>query len=309
MKIIFFGSDDFAARHLKALCNSPHEILACVTQPARARGRHWKVTPTIVRDLALQNKIPVFEPETLKDPAILKALKDLNAELFAVVAYGHKLPEEIIGIPKLFCINVHGSLLPKYRGAAPINWAIINGEKESGATIFKINKDFDSGEIISQRSIPIEESDTSVTLRSKVCQLGVELLLETLSSIEKEKYSLTKQDSSKATLAPKLTKELGAIDWKKNAVGIHNLVRGLLPWPTAYTQFKGKMLKVLETEMSRETTAQKPGEVLEITGQGFWVSAGHGKVHVKRVHLESSRPMEAKSFVRGHKITIGFQFS
>lgn len=309
MKIIFFGSDDFAARHLKALCDSAHEILACVTRPARARGRHLEMTPTIVRDLALQNNIPVFEPETLEDLAILKALKDLNAELFAVVAYGHKLPEEIIGIPKLFCINVHGSLLPKYRGAAPINWAIINGEKESGATIFKINKSFDAGEIISQKSIPIEDDDTSVTLRSKVCQLGVELLLETLEKISRHQHTLTKQDLLKVTLAPRLTRGMGNIDWNKSALEIHNCVRGLLPWPAAYTQFKGKMLKVLETEMSRETTAQKPGEVLEITGQGFWVSAGHGKVHVKRVHLESSRPMEAKSFVRGHKITIGFQFS
>ena len=309
MKIIFFGSDDFAARHLKALCDSKHQVLACVTQPARAKGRHLEIKPTVVKELALQNNIQVLEPATLKDPQIIRTLRDLGADIFVVVAYGKKLPKEIMAAPKHFCVNVHGSLLPKYRGAAPVNWAIINGEEETGVTIFKINKTLDTGEIISQRAVPIEKDDTASTLRFKICQLGAELLLETLEAVENDNYTLTRQDPSRVSHAPKLTKENGVIHWEKSAAEIHNLVRGLLSWPGAYTYFNGKLLKLLETALADIPLGEaKPGEIIEITKDSFTVATGKGSLQIRRVHLESSKPMEAKNFLAGHKVAIGFRF-
>jgi len=221
MKIIFFGSDDFAATHLQELLKSEHQVVGVVTQPDRAKGRGLQVIPSLVKTIAVEAKLPVFQPENLKDKFFLDQMKSYNCDLFVVIAYGRILPQELLQVPYVCAVNVHGSLLPKYRGAAPINWAIINGDKETGISIIKMNAAMDAGDIFSQAKIKIEDSDTAASLRVKMAGLGKKLLLKTIDTFEKNTYTLTVQDSKAVTLAPKLTKELGKIDWQKSAPEIH----------------------------------------------------------------------------------------
>ena len=306
MKIIFWGSDDFAQYHLKRLHISAHKIVACVTKPDRSKGRHLKVVPTPIKDFALENKIALLQPETLQDPKLIAQLRSLNADLFVVIAYGKILPLEVLKIPARYAVNVHASLLPKYRGAAPINWAIINGERATGITIIRLNEAMDGGDIIAQKKHEISSTDTAVTLREKLMEEGSTCLLQTLEAIEKNKISFLSQDRSAVTIAPKLTKELGEIDWNKKAEEIHNLVRGLLPWPGAYTYVHGKMLKILGSEfLPKKDGDPKPGVVSGIDEKGLHIATSKGELVVKRVNLESGRPMDVHSFLRGHQIKLG----
>ena len=309
MKIIFFGSDDFAVAHLKALVGSQHQVVACVTQPDKKKGRHLQVGVSLVKEFALQEKIPLLQPDDLTDKKFINQLKNDDSDLFVVVAYGKILPKEVITLPKIFCINIHGSLLPKYRGAAPIHWAIIKGEAETGISIIKINESLDAGDIIAQKKLKIEHNDTAISLRAKMAETSASFLLETLESIEAKSYQLTKQDNARVSHAPKLAKEHGLIDWKKPALEIHNLVRGLLPWPCAYTLYGGQQLKILQTEViQKESGKFSPGEVVNIAKDGFIVVTGKDTLKITHVHLESAKPMDAKSFLAGHKLGIGFRF-
>jgi len=323
MKIIFFGSDDFAQTHLEALMDSSHEVVACVTQPDRPRNRGMKMAVSPIKECARKYNIPALQPENIKDPGLIKELQSFEADLFVVIAYGRILPIDILNIPKLYAINMHGSLLPKYRGAAPINWVIINGETETGLSIIKMNTAMDAGDILAQRTVVILPEDTSATLRAKMMQEGAGFLLETVDNIaganlcvrpnqgQTHRSAPTKQDENHVTYAPKLTKELGCIDWNKSIVEIHNLVRGLLPWPSAYTFYEDKQLKILHTEIVQQQNqgSLQPGEVVEINPQGFCVAAGNsGVCLVKEVQLAGSKRMDAASFVRGHHMEVGFQF-
>ena len=310
MKLIFFGSDDFAAVHLKALVASSHDVAACVTQPDCPKGRGMKVLFSPIKDIAFEHKIPLLQPENLKSEDIVSKLKSYQADLFVVIAYGQILPANVLSIPKLFAVNVHTSLLPKYRGAAPINWAIINGEEESGVTIIKMNAALDAGEIIFQQKIKIGNTDTAVSLREKMMAIGPKLFLNTIEDLLRNHYTLKGQDAKFVTQAPKLTKELGKINWEKSAQEIHNLVRGLLPWPGAYTGFKDKSLKILETKLSGDVNGSpKAGEVIEVNKEGIVVRTGQGALLITKVHAESSKPMDAHSFVIGHQLKNGFIFS
>jgi methionyl-tRNA formyltransferase len=308
VKIIFFGSDDFAAVHLKELLASEHQVLAVVTQPDRAKGRGLEVVLSPIKTIGLDAKLPVFQPENLKDKTFTEKMKSFNCDLFVVIAYGRILPPELLQVPYVCAINVHGSLLPKYRGAAPINWAIINGDKETGVSIIKMNAGMDAGDIFSQAKLKIDDSDTAASLRAKMAEAGKKLLLKTIDSFEKNAYTLNVQDSHAVTLAPKLTKELGKIDWQKSAVEVHNLVRGLVPWPSAYTGYQGKLLKILATEIAKTDNKGKPGQVVEVTKDALIVATGKGSLALKKVQPESAKAMDIKSFVAGHKITAGFQF-
>lgn len=310
MNIIFFGSDDFAAIHLEALIGSKHKVLACVTQPDKARGRGMQVSASLVKETALRKNVAVLQPTDLKDDAFVKALKAYNADLFVVIAYGRFLPPVILTLPRTLAINVHSSLLPKYRGAAPINWAVINGEQETGLTIMQVSDKMDAGDIITQENVKISNEDTAMGLRARMMEIGPKLLLKTIDSIEKQTYTLKSQDHKAATLAPKLTKELGHIQWGKPAAVLHNLVRALLPWPTAYTHYQGKLLKILETEVvSEDFCAYQPGEVAKIDKNGFTVATANKGLLVKKVHLESAKPMPAYQFVTGHQLQPGFNFN
>lgn len=308
MKIIFFGSDDFALVHLEAL-SKEHEILACVTQPDKPKGRGMHLSQSPIKEWAIKHNVPVLQPERIKDEALQAQLKKYNSELFIVIAYGKILPPELLKIPTICAINVHGSLLPKYRGAAPINWAIINGESETGLTIMKMSPTLDAGDSIVQEKIKIEDKDSAATVRAKMMAAGPQVLLKTLRLLKDNKYTLIPQNDKDVTYASKLTKEMGEIDWNKPAKDIHNLVRGLHPKPGAYTFFKGKLLKILESAvMMQRVSSQKPGTVVEISDQGFVVAAGENALLIKQVHLEAAKPMDALSFLRGHKIEVGFKF-
>jgi len=308
MKIVFFGSDDFALKSLEALVSSEHEVFACITQPDRAKGRGLKVVCSPIKDYALKNHIPVIQPTNIHDEIFVDQLKSFESDLFVIIAYGRILTPQILDIPKVFCINLHSSFLPKYRGAAPINWAIINGEEVTGNSIIKVNENMDAGEIISQEGIPIEDDDTAVTLRSKMAEKGSKLLLKTLQSIQANDFTLSKQDLSAVTYAPKLTKEVGVIKWTDKAKNIQNLIRGVVPWPSAFTYYNSKILKILEADVvDLEIGIESPGDIIEITKEGFTVVTGKGALLIKKVHLESSKMMDASSFVAGHKIEVGFR--
>ncbi len=310
MKIIFFGSDDFALVNLEKLIQSEHNVVVCVAPPDKPKGRGMPVIFSPIKERALRQGIALLQPARLNDPLLIEQLKSFQSDLFVVVAYGKILPIEVLSLPYLCCMNVHGSLLPQYRGAAPIHWAIINGENETGVSIIKMNSQMDAGDIFAQAKIKIDPADTALTLRAKMAALGSDLLLKTIDSLEKNAYILAGQDASKVSTAPKLTKELGLIQWNKPARDIHNLVRGLLPWPAAYTHFQGKLLKILQTEIvSIDASSKQPGEVLEINPQGFVVAASYGGLLVRQVHLESAKAMDARSFAIGHKLQTGVIFS
>lgn len=307
MKIIFFGSDDFAVVNLDAILKAGHEVAACVTSVDKPKGRGLAVTSSPVKAFAVDHKIALLQPEDLRDAKFVQQLKDYSAEIFVVIAYGKLLPPEVLLIPKICAINAHGSLLPKYRGAAPINWAIIHGEVETGISIIKLNPQMDAGDIIAQEKIPIAPTDTAVTLRAKLASLSAECLCGTIPSLLKKDFACFAQKKAEVTFAPKLKKELGLIDWRKSAKEIQNLVRGLLPWPTAYTFLNGKMFKILEVEAVLLNSPAPPGQVADIVAHGFIVATGDEGLLIKRVHPESGKPMPAVDFARGHKVKPGMR--
>ncbi len=305
MRIIFFGSDDFAARHLDHLLKSGLDVVGSVTPEDKPKGRGMKVAASPVKECALKKGIKVFEPHRLKDSEIAVQLKALKPDLFVVIAYGKLLPEDILKIPSKLCINLHASLLPQYRGAAPIAWAIINGEKETGLSVIKMNTQMDAGDILAQTRLKILPDDTTMSLREKMMDVGPIFLLETIQMINDGRYKAVPQDEKAVTFAPKLTKELGRIDWQKSADEIRNLVRGLFPWPTAYTLYKGKILKILNADVVDGDFSPDVGKVSKLDVQGFMVTTGRKALLVKEVHFEASRPMDAASFIRGHRLEIG----
>jgi|CXWL01.1.fsa_nt_gi methionyl-tRNA formyltransferase len=304
MRIIFFGSDDFAAIHLKKLLESSHEIVACVTQPDRPKGRGMKIVESPIKEIAVARKIPLLQPETLKSAALILELQAFDADVFVVVAYGKILPENVLSIPGIFCVNVHGSLLPKYRGAAPINWAIINGDDHTGVTVMKMSSILDAGEIILQAKLAIAPDDTVVSLRLRMAQLGAVTLLEALDKINAKSHVLMRQDLAKVSYASKLTKELGHVDWKDSAVRIWNLVRGLQPWPGVSSSYHGKKFKILSAQViDFESLLDSSGTVIAVKKEGIVVSTGNQLLLITRVQPESGKPMDARSFAAGQKLS------
>ena len=309
MRIIFFGSDDFAAVHLENLLNSGQEILACVTGPDRPQGRGMKVSISPIKQIALDRKIPCLQPVTLKSKDIVDVLKAYNTDIFVVVAYGRLLTQEILDIPKMLCMNVHGSLLPKYRGAAPVNWAILNGNKETGVTIQKMALALDAGDIIAQEKMSIDDNENAAQLRKRMALVGAKLLIKVLDKKPAVNFSLSPQDESQVTYASKLTKEMGKIDWNKSAQSIVNQVRGLQPWPGAYTFYNGKMLKITQATISTEIVGKfSPGQVIKVGKNGFHVACLTQALLIKEVHPEASKVMPALSFMAGYKVVTGTTF-
>lgn len=312
MNIVFFGTAEFAIPAFKELLSSKHKILALVTQPDRPRGRSLKLSPPPTKILANTRGIPVYQPEDASSRESIEYLKNLGADLFVVIAFGQILKKESLAIPKLYAINLHGSILPGYRGAAPTNWAIINGDKTSGVTIIRMNERLDEGDIILRREVAIEAEDTNITLSEALSGLGARALMEAIDLIECGKASFEKQDKAQITLAPKLRKEDGIIDWREPAEVIHKRVKGLLPWPGAYTHCLGKTLKILNTEIISypPKNGALSGEVLDIIkDKGIVVNTGSGAIVIKYLQLEGGKVLDADSFLRGHKIDIGNTFS
>lgn len=308
MKIIFFGSDDFAAENLRQLLSENFSVIACVTQPDRPRGRGLQVIMSPIKEMAQQQHIPVLQPEDLRDAEFLQQLVNFGADLFIVIAYGKILPSVVLSIPKMFCVNVHGSLLPKYRGAAPINWAIIKGEKETGFSLIKMNSKMDAGEILVQERMSINEDETAQALRQRMACQSAQCLCQTIKNIAEGQFSLTAQDPIQVSLAPKLSKELGCIDWKKSAQEIHNLIRGLVLWPGTYTSYKGKIFKILQSAVVSQEFSRSPGTILAITKEGIIVATGKDALVLKEVHPQSAKPMSAHAFAVGQRLLVGSCF-
>jgi len=307
MKIIFFGSAHFAVPALEALIKSRHELICVVTQPDKKKGRHLHVAGTDVKGTAVAAKLKTFQPENIKSKESVDFLRSLDADLFIIAAYGQMLSQEVLDIPKIMPINIHASLLPRYRGAAPINWAIINAEKKTGVSIMYVSLKMDSGPVILQKEIKIEENDTALSLEEKLGYLGSELLMDALKIIDSRSYRLLEQDEDKVILAPRMKKEDGLIDWSTPAIDIHNQVRGVLPWPGAFTGYRGKILKIFQTDVLPIFPNHKPvpGEVVRADKGGIVVACGRGFLNLKELQLEAGKRMSAQNFIIGHKLKVG----
>jgi methionyl-tRNA formyltransferase len=307
MKIIFFGTSGFAVASLKALARSGHEVALVVTQPDAKKGRRLHLTPPPVKEIATGLDIPVYQPQDVSSPESIERLKVIGADLFVVAAFGQLFKKAALAIPKKFVINLHASLLPKYRGAAPINWAIINGEKKTGISVFRLVEKMDAGDVILDKEVEIRDQDNAVTLGERLSETGAKLLVEATSLIEKNTASFKKQDESLASPAPKLKKANGLIDWSCPAAQLHNKVRGLVPWPGAFTTFNGKTIKILESKPAdlKENSGQ-PGEIISIEpGLGIVVKAGSSCLAIRRLQIEGARPMGFEEFLRGHRLNTG----
>ncbi len=310
MKIVFMGTPDFSAGVLRALAEAGYEIEAVVTQPDKQKGRSGKLQPSPVKECALEYGLPVFQPVKIRMPEAVAQLKSYQAELFVVVAFGQILSREILEMPKYGCINIHASLLPKYRGAAPIQWAILNGDEVTGVTIMQMNEGVDTGDILTKRVVHIDAEDTGESLFDKLSIAGAELLLETLPEIEAGRITPVKQNEEEATHVKMLTKEMGRIDWKKEAAALERLVRGMNSWPSAYCGFRGKTLKVwksavLKTEEEKSDTGRRPGEIASVKKDALYVQTGKGILILKEVQLEGKKRMPVKEFLLGCAIKEG----
>ena len=317
MKIIFMGTPDFAASALEKIVEAGHEITLVVTQPDKPKGRSGELQVSDVKACALKHGFPVFQPERIKLPENVAYLKNYEADIYVVAAFGQILSQEILDIPRFGCVNIHASLLPKYRGAAPIQQAIIDGEKTTGVTIMQMAAGMDTGDILLQREIPIDDNETGGGLFDKLSELGAELIVEALPKIERGELTPVPQDEELATKCGKLSKNMGKIDFNKNAVAIRNLVRGLNPWPSAFTRHDGKMLKIwvadaLDDKQVKEVAGNAevlknavPGTVSFVTKEAIGVATGKGTLVLKEVQLEGKKRMLVKDFLLGNKIEIG----
>lgn len=310
MRILFMGTPEFAVPSLEALVAAGHEICGVFSQPDKPVGRHQnKLQPTPVKECALAHNIPVFQPVKMRDGTALAQIQALEPELIVVAAYGRILPDDILACPPKGCINVHSSLLPKYRGAAPINWAVINGDTVSGVTIMHMATELDAGDIIAQESTEIGPDETAEELYRRLSILGADLLVQAVSAIEAGLAQRTPQNSEEATLAPMLGKELSPMDWSRNAHALHCQVRGLLPWPVASTdKLTGETIKVYRTEETGDKTQAQPGTVLAAGKQGIDVACGEGTVlRITELQAPGKKRMKAADYLRGHPIAVQSQ--
>ncbi|MDD4568956.1 MAG: methionyl-tRNA formyltransferase [Tepidanaerobacteraceae bacterium] len=310
MKIVFMGTPKFATTSLEMLIKNNIDVRAVVTQPDRPVGRKRLVTPPPVKELALQYDIPVYQPESVKKEDFIKILTSLEPDVIIVVAFGQILPRQVLTTPKIGCINVHASLLPKYRGAAPIQWAIIKGEAVTGVTTMWMDEGLDTGDIFLQESIFINKEWTSHDLFIQLSNLGGDLLLKTLDHIKSGNLIRILQDDKKSTYSPMLKKEDGRIDWTKNAEEIHNLIRGTNPWPGAYTIRNGCKIKIWKAKLYSKSSEPKPGEFMgTIKNEGFLVGTGDGIILVNELQESGGKRMEATKYLMGHNIEEGDFFT
>ena len=303
MNIVFMGTPEFALPTLEKIYNSSHSILSVITQPDRPKGRGQKQVDSPIKKFALENNLPLLQPATVNTKEFIAALLENRPDYIIVVAFGQILSETLLKVPKQFCINLHSSLLPKYRGAAPINRAILNGETHSGVTTMIMDKGMDTGDILLVDETPIEQNDDAQSLHDKLSEQGGKLVLETLSRLQKNDLLPTPQNSDLASYAPKLKKEESLIDWKIDAENIFNKIRGLSPWPGTHTLYNGKRLAILKGEIVLGESLDRPGHVERITDTGIEVGTGKNRLKITKLKLEGKKAMQVKSFLSGYKIT------
>jgi len=300
------GTPEFAIPSLDMLLKEGYDVAAVVTQPDKPKGRGNKMSPPPVKEYAMEHGIEVLQPEKVKTEEFVEKIKAINPDLLVTAAYGKILPKSVLDIPKHGCINVHGSLLPKYRGAAPIQWSIINGEKVTGITTMYTDVGMDTGDMLVKAEIEITEDMTAGELHDKLSVLGAEVLKETLKRLENGTLERIPQNDEEATYAPMMTKETGCIDWSKSSREIHNLVRGTNPWPGAYTFYNDKKMKIWMTSViSDEEHDSKAGTILKVSKDGIVVACGLGKLIIKEIQFENARKMSVEEYICGHKIDEG----
>ncbi|MBP9996168.1 MAG: methionyl-tRNA formyltransferase [Lachnospiraceae bacterium] len=308
MRVIFMGTPDFATGALQAIIDAGHDVVLVVTQPDRQKGRGKEVQFPPVKECAIKNGIDVFQPDKIKSTESVEYLKKYEADIFVVAAFGQILSSEILNMPKYGCVNIHASLLPKYRGAAPIQWSILDGEEQTGVTIMQMNEGLDTGDMLLQKAITIEDDDTGESLFDKLAVLGAEAIVEALPLIEKGQLTPVAQDEELSTYAKMLKKDLGNIDWNMDAVKISRYVRGLNSWPSAYSFYNGKTLKIWKAT-AIETTYKKgeynPGDIVNVDKDSFEVMCGEGCLQITEVQLEGKKRMTASDFLRGCNIKVG----
>lgn len=297
------GTPDFAKESLEAVYNAGYEIIGVVTNPDRPQGRGMKLTASPVKEFALSKGLQIYQPEKVKkNEEFIEKIKSLQPDVICVVAYGKILPKELLEIPKLGCINVHGSLLPKYRGAAPIQWAVIDGEEETGVTTMYMAEGLDTGDVIDTAVIKLDEKETGGSLFDKLAIEGGKLIVETLSKLENGTATRTPQDDEKSSYAGKITKELGQIDFTKPAVTIERLIRGLNPWPSAYTTLDGKAMKVWDATVEEGNVTEQPGEIVEIAKHYIKVATGENYLKINEIQLAGKKRMPMDAFLNGYSI-------
>jgi len=307
LKILFLGTAEFACPSLEALLVSPYELLGVITQPDRPRGRGQKLVPSPVKSLALKANIPIYQPEKVRDPSFLKVLESFRPDLMVVVAYGQILSAAVLSIPPKGCINVHGSLLPKYRGAAPIVRAILGGESRTGITTMFMDRGMDTGPILLTEETEIGEEDTAGTLHDRLSQIGARLLLRTLESLKGGTLTPHPQDQSQATYAPKIEKEEARINWNTPARKICNLIRGFDPWPGAFTTWAGRVLKLFRPHFGDNETPEAPGTIIQASKEGLRISTSLGHLLIREVQMENRPRMEVAEFLKGYPIQAGLR--
>jgi len=309
LNIIFMGSPDFAVPALEGLFASSHKVSAVVTQPDRPKGRGRGMAPPPVKVCALSQNVPVFQPEKASDPAFIASIRDLQPDLLVVVAYGQILKQALLDIPKHFCMNVHSSLLPKYRGAAPINWAVINGETETGVTTMNMVPKLDAGDILLVERLPIKPADTAQVVHDALAKLGADLTLKTIEHLERGELHPIVQDESKVTFAPKLSKEDGLIDWTRPANEICNRIRGTQPWPGAYSYLNGRRIGIWNAEERPGEKRVQSGVVTQVTPAGIEVETGARRILIMELQPEGKKRLDVKSFLTGNAVKVGDIFT
>lgn len=307
IKVVYMGTPEFAVDPLEAIVKEGYNVAACFTQPDKMKGRSGKLVPSPVKECAVKYDIPVFQPDRLRNSENAEIIKDIAPDMIIVAAYGQILPEEILNIPKYGCINIHASLLPKYRGAAPIEWCVINGEKETGVTTMFMAKGLDTGDMIEKIVTPIGETETAEELRKRLTGLGAELIISTMEKIVSGDYTRTPQKDEESNYAVMLKKEMGQIDWNLPAENIDRLIRGLRPWPTAFTSFQGKSLKLFKAVPLADEAEGAPGEVIARTKKDFTVKCGSGALKILSVQPEGKKEMDSVAFLNGNKVEIGMK--
>jgi methionyl-tRNA formyltransferase len=310
LRVVFFGTPSFAVPTLEALLKSRHPVVGVVTQPDRPRGRGKKLSESPVKAVATGAGVPVVQPDRLRDHAVMEALRGWQPDIGVVAAYGKLIPEDVLNLPRHGMINVHASLLPKYRGAAPIHRAVIDGEKETGVTIMRVEKMLDAGPMLAKATRPIGPDETSDVIEPDLARLGASLLVDVLEQIATGTAQQELQDFMVCSYAPKLTKEEGLIDWTLPASYIHNRVRGLYPWPHAYTYLDGVRIIVLKTQVEQQPAGAPPGTIVEVSDGGIHVATGHeGRIAIQRLQLEGGKPLAAREFLAGHRVRTGMIFT
>lgn len=312
MRAIFMGTPDIAATILKSVLESKHEVLAVVTQPDKPKGRsQGKLAFPPVKEVALEHQIPVLQPQKVKEEAFLEEIRMLNPDIILVAAYGKLLPKALLELPRFGCINVHASLLPKYRGASPIQWAVLNGEEKSGVTIMYMTEALDAGDMIATEEVELSKEETAGSLHDKLAQIGGPLLLSAMEAIETGKAERIPQNEEEATHVTMLDKAMGNLNFSKSAIELERFVRGLNPWPTAYTKLHGKMLKIWKAEVASELTLSKEqrqqefGTIVTVEKDMFGILTGEGILIVKELQLEGKKRMTVEEFLRGFSLEVG----